>query len=321
MPHESHIVPIVRTRYVNCPSVNRASVTPGRGRPPGPGARLARRIGVVRLAVLAAALAWAPAAAAQRCTGIVATSMVFTSYSPFGPGVSATSTLTYTCQPGVTQAWIGISQPRTLTSGASSMLFDVYQAPDLLTVWTDTPPVPVPVAATSSVTVYGFLPAQDAAAGSYSTALTVALYSGPKQKRTGTATMTVTAVFPPICTIGAGTVAFGNYDPIVANATTPLDAQGSFQIACTRNAAYTVGLGLGSWAAGATRQMASGAQRLQYGLYSDAGRTTAWSDVATLSGTATSISPVTLTVYGRVFAGQVVAAGGYGDSVQSTINF
>jgi spore coat protein U-like protein len=133
--------------------------------------------------------------------------------------------------------------------------------------------------------------------------------------------MAVQAIIAPACTIGAGALAFGGYDPIGANATAPLDAQGSFQVACTRNTVYAVALGPGSFAAGATRQMANGAQRLAYELYSDPGRTAPWSGASTVAGTAASILPVTLTVYGRIPAGQGVSPGSYADTVQSTINF
>jgi spore coat protein U-like protein len=272
--------------------------------------------------VLALALAlWAPAAAAQKCSGLTVTSMVFTNYTPFGPGVSATSTITYSCDPGVTQAWIGIFDQRTLGSGGNKLQFQVYEDSAHSVVWPDAPPAAVPVGASVSVTAYGFLPPQDAAAGNYSGTQRVVLYTGPNQSKTDQAVIVVSAVIAPTCTIGSGALAFGGYDPIVANASAPLDAQGTFQIACTRNTTYAVGLGLGSFASGTTRRMAGGAQRLAYELYSDPGRTAVWSVAGTVGGTAPSSAPITLTVYGRIPAGQAVAPGAYADTVQSTVNF
>ncbi len=67
--------------------------------------------------------------------------------------------------------------------------------------------------------------------------------------------------------------------------------------------------------------MASGAQRLRYELFSDPARTAVWNTTSTVGGTATSIQPIPLTVYGRVPAGQGVGVGSYADAVQSTINF
>jgi spore coat protein U domain-containing protein, fimbrial subunit CupE1/2/3/6 len=279
------------------------------------------RVSAPRLVLAMALLSWAPAAAAQKCSGLAATNLVFTNYTPFGPGVSATSTLTYTCDPGVTQAWIGIFDQRSLGSAGNRLQYELYTSADRSAVWPDAPPLPVPASPSGSVTVYAFLPPQDAAAGSYSGTQRVVLYTGSNQAKTDQTVMQVTAIIAPACTIGAGTLAFGGYDPIVTNATAPLDAQGAFQVACTRNTAYAVGLGPGSFASGATRRMANGADRLAYELYSDPGRTAVWSAAGTVAGTAPSIAPVTLTVYGRIPGGQSVAPGAYADTVQSTINF
>ena len=290
---------------------------------PGPdvGRTATSRSAALRMLLAIALLSWAPVAAAQKCSGLAATNLVFTNYSPFGPGVSATSTVTYSCDPGVTQAWIGVFDQRSLGSAGNKLQYELYASADRSVVWPDAPPLAVPAGPTNTVTVYGFLPPQDAAAGSYAGTQRVVLYTGAGQAKTDQIVMQVTALIASACTIGAGTLAFGGYDPIVANATAPLDAQGTFQVACTRNTTYTVGLGPGSFAAGATRQMANGAQRLAYELYSDPGRTAVWSATSTLSGTAPSISPVTLTVYGRVPGGQAVGPGAYADTVQSTINF
>lgn len=276
-----------------------------------------------RAAVAAALLLAASTAAAQSCRSLAATNMVFTNYTPFGPGVAATTTITYSCPPPIDAAWISISAPRTMTAGGNALAFDLYQDPNHTAVWTSTPPVVVRASKNGSVTVYGFLPGgQNAPAGTYAAALTVSIYTWNTGNLTDTATLNVsTSGFVPTCTIGAGTVAFGAYDPLGVNATNPLDAQGSFQVACTRNTPYTVGLGLGSNAAGTTRRMANGAQRLQYELYTSASRTAVWSTATTVGGTAASISPITLTVYGRVPAGQNVAAGTYSDTVLETINF
>lgn len=278
----------------------------------------------VALAVGLLALVWAPEAAAQqRCTGLAATNMVFTGYSPFGPGVAATSTITYSCQAGVTQAWISISRPRTLRTGGNSMPFELYQGADRAVVWPNGTLVPVPPSANGSVTVYGFLPPFDAAAGNYTRSLTVRIYAGASPRQTDSATLRVsTSGFVPACVIGTGALAFGGYDSLGVNTTTPLDGTATFQVACTRGAAYTVGLGPGMNAAGTTRRMFDGtAGYLAYELYSDPGRTSVWSTTATIAGTAASWTPRTLTVYGRVPAGQTSPAGAYADTVQSTINF
>jgi spore coat protein U-like protein len=300
---------------MNRQSRSAAHSTAGVGRP-------TTSIAALRVAIALAALAWAPAAAAQRCSGLAATPMVFTGFTPFGPGVAATSTITYTCDPGVTQAWIGIFDKKQLASAGNILLFDIYTTSDRSQPWPDAPPLAVPVGTSVvTVTAYGFLPAQDAAAGTYTGTQRVVLYTGANQARADQVTLQVSVSVPPACTVGAGTLAFGAYDPIVANAITPLDAQGTFQIACTRNTSWSVALGQGNFAAGAVRRMASGAQRLAYELYRDAGRTAVWSAAGTVNGTAPSSAPITLTVYGRIPAGQPVTQGNYADTVQSTVNF
>jgi spore coat protein U-like protein len=147
-----------------------------------------------------------------------------------------------------------------------------------------------------------------------------------------TGSFNVTANVARSCSItGTSDVAFGAYDPADANFSTPLDATGSVTIRCTKNTTYDIALGQGANAAsGSTcaaplRQMASGTERLAYALFSDAGRTTAWgcdvSNDVTRTETVGPSSPDTVTVYGRVPAGQDVADGSYSDTVTVTVSF
>jgi spore coat protein U-like protein len=276
----------------------------------------------LRIALVLALALCASAAEAQSCKLNAVTNMVFTNYTPFGAGVAATSTISYRCPNPVTAAFIGISTPRTMTAGANTLQFELYGEPAHTNVWPSAPPRAVPADKNNVVTVYGLLPPQDAAAGVYQRTLTVSLSTGSPANVTDTITLVVsTSNFVEACIISPGTLAFGSYDPLGANAVAPRDAQASFQIACTRNTGYTVGLGAGSYAAGATRQLANGAQRLQYELYTTAARNVVWNATTTVGGTAPSTSPVTLTVYGRIPGGQAASAGAYADVVQSTINF
>lgn len=147
-----------------------------------------------------------------------------------------------------------------------------------------------------------------------------------------TGSFNVTANVARSCSItGTSNVAFGTYDPADANFSTPLDASGSVTIRCTKNTTYDIALGQGANAApGSTcvaplRRMASGSERLSYGLFSDAGRTTTWgcdasNDVTNTETTGPS-SPDTVTVYGRIPAGQDVADGSYSDTVVVTVTF
>lgn len=127
------------------------------------------------------------------------------------------------------------------------------------------------------------------------------------------------------CTISTAPVAFGTYDPIGANGTTPLDSNGSITIACTKGSTVTIGLDAGSNSGGTgARSMSSGAELLGYALYQDTTRTTPWgnSGAAVLdTGTAPSSAPRSFTVYGRVPPAQNVSAGTFTDVVLATVNF
>jgi spore coat protein U-like protein len=139
-----------------------------------------------------------------------------------------------------------------------------------------------------------------------------------------TANLSVTATVVNNCTITTAAVAFGAYDPIVTNATTPLDGTGTVTIACTKNSATTIGLGLGANASGSTRRMANAGEYLTYELYQNTGRTTIWTNAAPgllTPPVAPSKAPRDFTVYGRVTAGQDVSAGSFSDTVVATVNY
>jgi spore coat protein U-like protein len=152
----------------------------------------------------------------------------------------------------------------------------------------------------------------------------VAFVPAAASAQTAQADLAVSATVIRNCTIAAGTMAFGNYDPIVANDVTDLDRTGTFNVTCTRGGAPAVWVGMANglhYSGG--RRMTDGAEFLNYELYSNAGRTTVWGN---LVGTGLVVSqngrtPVTVNVYGRVFAGQDVLAGSYTDTVVMTVNF
>ena len=128
------------------------------------------------------------------------------------------------------------------------------------------------------------------------------------------------------CTISTAALAFGAYDPVVANASANLDASGTVTIACTKGATTTLELDLGSNASGSTRRLSDGAgtpSYLTYEIYSNAGRTTVWgtgADAVTPAA-APSKAARNFTAYGRVPSNQDVPAGAYTDTVVATVNF
>src|SRR3981081_2741909 len=104
--------------------------------------------------------------------------------------------------------------------------------------------------------------------------LGVVLLCGSVSAATATANVSVSAPVSVNCTVTAGTLAFGAYDPVVANAAANLDGSGTFTVACTKSASgVTIDLGQGGNYSGGRRLVAAG-NFLSYQLYSDGGRST-----------------------------------------------
>lgn len=143
-----------------------------------------------------------------------------------------------------------------------------------------------------------------------------------------TSSFTVSASVIASCTISSTTLAFGNYDPIVTNASTPLDVNGSVAITCTKGAATTIGLDGGQNAAnatGTTRAMTTaGPDYLSYELYQDSSRSTLWGNSGAnlfVPPNAPSKNARTFTIYGRIPAAQGSTTASYTDTVVATVNF
>jgi len=145
------------------------------------------------------------------------------------------------------------------------------------------------------------------------------------QSESATASLAISASVRKNCTITTSPVAFGNYDSVAANATAPLDGIGAVIVTCTKGAPAKVGLNDGSNSQGTTRRMSQGAADfLTYELYKDTGHATRWGNTADTSldiPAATSQTPRTFSVYGRVAPAQTAAVGSYTDTVMATVNF
>ena len=141
---------------------------------------------------------------------------------------------------------------------------------------------------------------------------------------TATSTMAVSATVVNNCTITTNPIAFGTYDPIVAQASSPLDAPGAVVLTCTKGAVTTVGLDGGVNGTSGARRLASSGSFLTYELYQDSSHSTVWgNDGAALynSGTSPSKDARTFQVYGRLLGGQDVPAGSYTDTITAIVNF
>lgn len=140
------------------------------------------------------------------------------------------------------------------------------------------------------------------------------------------------AVTTVSCTVTAGGVAFGIYNPLnaVSDAST-----GTLRVTCTGtgtgSATVTLNLTLNTGMSGtfSTRKMFSGVNALNYNLYWSAAYTQIMGDGTggSFAGTATFVVPAggsnfaTGTMYGLIPASQDVVPGGYSDVITVTVTY
>ena len=139
------------------------------------------------------------------------------------------------------------------------------------------------------------------------------------------------------CSVVGLPLAFGAYG---SPGGAQVDSTATLTVTCTPDAIllscrtdYTVRLSTGTSGSYSPRQLASGANRLNYNLYTSAARTTVWGNgtggTGTVAGTiSTSILGLIClagnnnhTVYGRIPASQNVAAGLYSDTITVTVTY
>lgn len=156
-------------------------------------------------------------------------------------------------------------------------------------------------------------------------ALSLGASGGSAQGGAQSANMQVNANVIRKCTISAQPLAFGEYDPVQANATAPLDGQSTLTVACTKGTAISIGMDPGANAQGTVRRMASGtADFLTYEAYKDSSHTQRWGDSAGDrydAGVAPSRDPRQFIVYGRIAGGQDIAEGSFQDTILVTVQF
>jgi spore coat protein U-like protein len=130
------------------------------------------------------------------------------------------------------------------------------------------------------------------------------------------------------CTVTATGVSFGNYNVVNAS---PTDSTGTVRVQCTLLVAlagsFTVDLSTGSSGTYAQRALRNGPAVLDYNLYTDVARTQIWGNGSggslrtTRNFTALLSVDQTMTVYGRIRAGQNVPAGSYSDTIIVTVTY
>ncbi|MFV0921912.1 Csu type fimbrial protein [Sphingomonas parapaucimobilis] len=121
---------------------------------------------------------------------------------------------------------------------------------------------------------------------------------------------------------------WGTYDALstgTKGAATPSSGSGAITVTCNAaTSAATVAFSLGQNANGATRQLASGSNRIAYQLYQDAGFSQPIGTSAISLGAFSSGQSATMRVYGRLpafSAGNIPAGGQYTDQLTMTLSF
>lgn len=270
------------------------------------------------------------------------TNVVFGTYSVFGSGsLSTTSSYEIRCTPqteGILTFTTGSNAstyfPRYMANGADLIAYNLYNDAANSTVLGDNTGGTTahilfngtPKDKDFVGTIYASTPqGSNAAPGTYTDTVTAVL-SWDNFARSTSVTFTVTTIVQAECEVTTIPVSFGNYDPVGAHLSSPLDATGRIDVYCTKGTLATVSLGNGQNFAGGTRRMdGPPTSFLNYQLYRDAARASIWSTAPnTRSGTSTSrLTPIAggLTVYGRIPGGQDPLAGVHNDTVQATVNY
>lgn len=157
-------------------------------------------------------------------------------------------------------------------------------------------------------------------------ALSLACAVSTLMAQSASASLNITASVIKNCTINTSPVSFGNYDPVVANATRPLEGVGTVTVTCTKGSVAQLALNDGTNGVLGNRRLkvTTAPAFMSYELYKDSGRTQEWTDRGgglLRLGPAPNNSPREITVYGSIPAGQDVLVGAYTDTVLATVDF
>ena len=129
---------------------------------------------------------------------------------------------------------------------------------------------------------------------------------------------TVSATAGALCTITATDLNFGTATLLNSN----VDTTNTISVRCPSGLPYTVGLDGGG--AGTTnptlRELDNGIDQIIYGIYTNAARTTGWSNSTTLGGTGNGAFQ-NYTAYGRIAPQVTPAADTYTDTIVVTVTY
>ncbi len=275
------------------------------------------------------------------------TAVNFGNYSVFASGSPQTATTSFNVQCSSNGVTVTVSfsrginsasfNPRTMQNASAATLnYNIYTDAANTTIWGDGSGGTVSQTYTmgpsqstlpAAVPIYGTVAlGADMAAGSFSDTITATLsWIRGSNPATTTVTFNVTATVLSECTVSAFAMNFGTYEPVVANAATPLDSTATINVYCTKGTAGNVTLDNGSNFSGGNRRMKSaGGVFLSYEIYKDSSRSTVWNAVNINSGTSTSKNTALgggFIAYGRIPSAQDVPATSYSDTLQSVVNY
>ncbi len=158
--------------------------------------------------------------------------------------------------------------------------------------------------------------------------------SGGAMAATANGSIAVSASVSASCSLTVPTLAFGTYDPVVANASSPLTATANITVKCSSGFTPTITLNDGANASGTTKRMLNGAANyLTYNIFQPTDLTgagaagctaTEWGSVAgavAITGTWDAATSNNYRLCGNVPAGQTPPAGAYADTVTATLTF
>ena len=118
---------------------------------------------------------------------------------------------------------------------------------------------------------------------------------------------------------------FGNYNAASPSATT---ANATVTVSCVDNGrelpSFTVALSTGGSGTYAPRRLSSGANTLNYNIFTTGAYTSVWGNGAggsVIVSDTGGVNSLSFTAYGRIPAGQYVAAGSYADTITVTVTY
>lgn len=147
--------------------------------------------------------------------------------------------------------------------------------------------------------------------------------SGANAATPVTATMQVSANVVSACTLNTNPLNFGN---VTTTTTGNTQASATLIVNCSQGVSYSIGIDNGSnfnssGAANYTRQIASGNNKIPYGIFSDAACSVPWDNAGNVVSNSGSGQPQPLIVCGILPPINAAAPGVYTDTVNVSINY